>query len=352
MNRKRIIAIAKLVLLFGTPLALLLGLFSCGVYCGVSNRGGITRFERDWLGLDVQVPDEPAADPPEAAADDGADEPSAPSPQTKTPTPTPVGETPVAETPSPTTTPAPTPTPAPTTPPAAVVPGPSPSAGVPAPLPPPQTRVDPLDEASSARRAEAVVVPIRVLVDASVIEGRSDWIDYVQRTVGRASHIYEQQFGIRLQLAGVGQWVVAPEGMDSAALLADLRARPREGASVVVGFTARPFDGSTSGTADTPTADSPFNGASGVVYATVGHREPHLRTLLHELAHLFGARDIIDPEHPAWKAGSWMSYAQVPENQAPWIDRDNVQRVLGRKDLPFAPAGTDPQPQTRDEDLP
>ncbi|MCA9705717.1 MAG: hypothetical protein KDK70_07710 [Myxococcales bacterium] len=57
MNRKRIFAIGKLVVLFGTPLALIFSLFSCGVYCGVNNRAGIARFERDWLGLDVEVPD-------------------------------------------------------------------------------------------------------------------------------------------------------------------------------------------------------------------------------------------------------------------------------------------------------
>jgi hypothetical protein len=158
----------------------------------------------------------------------------------------------------------------------------------------------------------------------------------VQRTVSRASHVYEQQFGISLELAGVGRWSVAPEGMGTAELLAELRGHPREGADIVLGFTSRPFDPAANG-AETPLPGDAFNGAHGVVYATPGHREAHLRTLLHEVAHLYGAVDVVDPAAPAHRAGSWMSYATVPETQAPWIDPANRQRILDRKDLPFAP---------------
>ncbi|MCA9712074.1 MAG: hypothetical protein KDK70_39930, partial [Myxococcales bacterium] len=223
-------------------------------------------------------------------------------------------------------------------------PVPDASGGVPTPLPVPEARVDPLDQAHADRVAIPVTVRVKVLVDQSLIDERSDWIDYVQRTVSAASHVYEPLFGVRLELASVGRWAVPLEGMGAQDLLADLKAHSREGSDLLVGFTSRPFDGTTSGTADTPLDDSPFNGAYGVVYATPGHRRAHLRTLLHEVGHMFGAKDIVDPEHPGWKGGSWMSYATVPETQEPWIDLDNRQRVIDRKDMPFAPEAPGPSP--------
>jgi hypothetical protein len=224
MNRKRIIAIGKLVLLFGTPLALILGLFSCGVYCGVQNRTGITRFERDFLGLDVQVPGEPAPAVDAKAPD--AKAPDAKAPDAKAP-----DDAKVA--------PPPQPVPTPVEPPAPVVVPPPTTGGVPAPLPPPTTRVDPLEEPLATRLRASVVVRVKVLVDPSFVDEHPDWIDAVQRTVSRASRIYEEQLGISLELSGVGRWAVAPEGMGTAALLADLRVHPREGADVLLGLTSR-----------------------------------------------------------------------------------------------------------------
>ena len=55
MNWKRVKAVGKLVLLFGTPLLVVLGLFGYGVYVGDLYRHGITSFEKEWLGLDVEV---------------------------------------------------------------------------------------------------------------------------------------------------------------------------------------------------------------------------------------------------------------------------------------------------------
>jgi hypothetical protein len=64
---------------------------------------------------------------------------------------------------------------------------------------------------------------------------------------------------------------------------------------------------------------------------------------LHELGHIFGAQDIKDPRDPSWKAGSWMSYAPVRPGQAPWIDAKNRERILERKDKPFAPESVAPR---------
>ncbi|MBV1857790.1 MAG: hypothetical protein KUG77_05205 [Nannocystaceae bacterium] len=55
MNWKRIKAVGKLLLLFGTPFLVVLGLFGSGVYVGNFYRHGVTSFEKEWLGLDVDV---------------------------------------------------------------------------------------------------------------------------------------------------------------------------------------------------------------------------------------------------------------------------------------------------------
>lgn len=347
MNRKRIIAIGKLVLLFGTPLAVIFGLFSCGVYCGAQNREGITRFERDFLGLDVAVPGEPAAPAPAdaKAPDDGkapadAKAPDGKVPDTKAPddgkalADAKAPDSKIPDTKAPVDSKQPTPV-VPTPEPAPVVP-PTATGGVPAPLPPPATKVDPLAEPLATRLRSSRVVRVKVLVDPSLVEAHPDWIDYVQRTVSRASQVYQEQLGISLELASVGRWSVASEGMGTAALLAELGDSSREGADVLLGLTSRPFDGDPAG-ADAPAPTAAFNGTRAVVYATPGHREEHLRTLLHEVSLLLGATDVAEPTDAAWVGGSWMSYAVVPETQAAWIDPANRQRILERKDLPFSP---------------
>jgi hypothetical protein len=312
MNRARLKAIGKLMLLLGLPVTVVMGLFGGGVYCGVRNRGAILGFEHDVLGLDVEVPAEPKAPVATATptAKPPAVEPAAPAtPSRPQPEPKPKPAPPQPATP---TTTAPTAEP---------------------------TTVDPVGSDLAAKVALPTHVRVKVLVDDELIAERQDWIDYVQRTTSAASSVYEQQFGITLDLVGVGRWPVATAGLGADQLLDELRTHPREGADVLVGMTARPLDGSISGEAETPTPASAFNGAYGIVYAVPGAREPHLRTLLHEVAHMFGALDITDPQDPAWQAASWMSYAPVRDGQVPWIDADNRRRVLERKDKPFAPEG-------------
>jgi hypothetical protein len=340
MNAKRIRAIAKLVLLFGTPVAVVLGLFSCGVYYGAKHRHAITSFEKEWFGLDVtvappwpgaeeaevkpEVPTKPGSESTPARSPSGA-EPAKPGTDAPEPRVVPVSDPPPPREPSPD----------------------EPAAREPPREPPPtdpivgedepEPRTDPLAGDLAQRLATPVTVRVKVLVDRELMEQQPAWIDHVQRTVSQASTIYDKQFGVQLRLAGVVEWAVATEGMSAEELLEDVRSRPREGADILLGFTNRPLDDHKAGIADTPEPDNPFNGAYGVVYANRGHRNPHLRTLLHEIAHLFGASDITDPEDSDWAAGSWMSYAPVPSNQAPWIDADNRARVLHRKDRPFRP---------------
>jgi hypothetical protein len=315
MNRARLLAIGKLLLLLGIPTGLVLSLFGAGVHCGVTHRATITGFERDVLGLDVEVPKAPEAKAPEAKAPEKVVTPDVKAPEA---TVTPEAKPPEAK---------------------------PPEAKPPEPVTPPAvTTTDPLAGDLAARLAMPVRVRIKVTVDDELIAAHPDWIDYVQRTVAAASQVYEQQFGITLELAGVTRWSVVTAGLSADQLLNELKTHGRDGSDVMVGMTARPLDGSISGEAETPLPTSAFNGAYGIVYAVPGAREPHLRTLLHEVGHMFGALDITDAGDPAWQAASWMSYAPVRDGQVPWIDAENRRRVLERKDKPFAPEPAEPGP--------
>lgn len=317
MNRARLLAVGKLLLLVGIPIGLIGTLFGAGVHCGVSNRAAITGFERDVLGLDVDVPSAPTTKPTEAKP-----------PETKPPQATPTEVKPPETKPPETASKPPAATPA-TSPPAT-----SPDTPLEKPT---VTTADPLSGDLAAKLAMPVKVRIKVLVDDEMIAAHPDWIDYVQRTVGAASQIYEQQFGITLELVGVGRWSVVTAGMSAGQLLTELRTHPRDGADTMLGMTARPLDGSIAGEAETPLRESAFNGAYGIVYSVPHSREPHLRTLLHEVGHMFGALDVTDPSDPAFEAASWMSYAPVGDGHTAWIDATNRARILGRKDKPFAP---------------
>lgn len=317
MNPARLKAIGKLVFFLGAPLGFLLALFGSGVYCGVTHRHAITSFERDTLGLDVEVPPAPA--PGGASLNDLVG---------SLPRPT-MPELPRPASPSPSPQPGTS-----ATPPAAPAADPPPAAQPPAG---PPTKVDAVTGTLADRLAMPVRVKVKVLVDDELVRAHPDWIDYVQRSVDRASAIYQEQFGITLELASVGRWPIATAGLGAAQLLADLQTRPRESADVLFGLTARPLDDRIAGEAETPASDSPFNGTRGVVYAVPGLHDAHLPTLLHELGHLFGALDVTDPVDPAYQAGSWMSYAPIDATRGPWIDADNRARVLVRKDKPFAP---------------
>lgn len=356
MNRKRVIALTKLGILFGGPIALILGLFSCGVYYGHSRRVGILEFEKDWLGMDVEVPsgdDDDAKkkddedDAKKKDAEDDADEDDAKKKAEKKAEKKKKneddqddeGDEGDDEDDKPATTPVPA-APTPDTPPGLVVPPPLVDDG-----PHVDVEVDPdLDSDLKALFDMPLTVRVKVLVDQELIADRADWIDYVQRTVSEASMVYEEQFGITLELSAVGRWPVATAGMDSGQLLEDLRSRPVESADVVVGFTGRSPDDHVSGKAETPLEDSAYNGRVALVYGDYdrGSQRPHLRTMLHEVAHLFGCKDITDRSDPNWLRKSWMSYASVSTGERAWIDAKNRKRVLEAKTRPFPPQDAAP----------
>lgn len=367
-SRSRFRILVQLVLLVGLPLAVLVGLFGFGVYLGLEYREPVLTFERDVLRLDVAAVTDsvaptstttpmtrPAAGSsalPSNAGDEraGAEVAGTPgagsSPRGSNEATTPAmpvpdgGATPLAPAGS---------TPAAASPPIVAEPGvatpPSPGGrpvdpavtlgeGVTPPAVPPAAT-------DSVSMGLPVRVTVKVLVDRELIATEADWIAYVQRLVSRASAVYEHNFGIELALYGVSTWDVATRGVRAEALLEDVRARPREGAQLLIGLTSRPYDADIAGQGDLPGADSPINGAYAVVYAARHHDVPHLMTMLHEIGHIFGALDI--PEgHAETARASFMNARLVGETTSPWIDPDNRRRIIARKALPFAPSPVEP----------
>jgi hypothetical protein len=195
---------------------------------------------------------------------------------------------------------------------------------------------DPVPEAHADALSRIRIVRVKVLVDDRYRGDHPAWIDEMQRLVGDASAVYEAHFGLRFELLALSRWEVAESGLNSDGLLEDLRGEIRDGADVLVGITGRPLDGGEiDGKAEAPTTRDDVNGAHLVLYASGAGGRPQLRSLLHELGHLYGADDVLDPAAEAWKKGSWMSYAPSVEGASPWIDPKSRELVLQRKFLPF-----------------
>ncbi len=306
MTSSRLKSLSKLALLLGVPVALLLGLFGGGVYCGHEHRAGILAFERDWLGMDVVVPGEPVK--PAAPVEPVASTPATPPVVTPTPQPTPQ--------PVPTTQPTqpPQPTPQPTPAPAALI-----AVTDPVPLPLAEPLALPAD--LQARLAEPVRVRVKVLVDAELVDRRPDWIAYAQRHVAWASQVLERQVGVHLDLRGVVVWSV-PAG-DTAALVADLQNRERDGADLLLGLSSRSFAGATM-----PEATAQANLGFVVAEANPTSRAPHLRGMLHAIGEAFGAAPVVGP-------GTFMGDVIAGDQAAIGLDDASRQQILARKGLPF-----------------
>ncbi len=321
----RIKIMAKLGLLVGFPLAIVGTIFGAGVHCGVEHQRGVLTFERDVLSMDVEVP----AETDEAAADEEKD---GGEPKTETKKRAPEREDPVPvekqppsaeKTPPEPETREPAPVPEPVVEPAAA---PSPDRfpiAIPEPLE---------DEELSKRLASLRTLEVKVFVDPEIVSARSDWIDYASRLVRAASGSYANSFGIQLRLVGVVEWDVATAALGRTQMTQDLAARPGEGADLLVGLTAQASEADR-GAATVAEGDE--NGAFAVVYADAGEEAPHLRPLLRELGHMFGAPRVSDAQSDAYQRGSWMSLAPVPKGATPWIDAASRRRILERKDRPF-----------------
>lgn len=265
MSAARLKSLGKLVLLIGTPVALVTGLFGAGVYCGQGHRAGILGFERDWLGFDVEVPGEPKPKPEPATE---------PKPEPK---PTPEAKLEPTPTPEPKVEPTPTPEPTKET-------KPEPAPVVADAVPVPVAEPEPLAPELQARLAEPVKVRVKVVVDADVFDRRPDWIAYAQRHVDWASQIFDRQVGVRLELRGVVAW---PTTWSSGhAALVDLQEIDREGADLVLGLGGR----SVRAPIQAPQVGAASHATIAVAFADPSSRAPHLRGLVRAVSQAMGVR--------------------------------------------------------------
>lgn len=303
MSAARLKSLGKLVVLIGLPVAFVVGLFGAGVYVGHGHRAAILGFERDWLGLDVEVPGEPPK--PTSEVTPPAEQPK-PAPQAEPrpePKPEPKLEAPPAEPPKPTS---PTEAPAQPTPePKPASPGGLPIAVVePAPLPP----------ELQARLAEPLKVRVKVVVDEEVFNGRSDWIDYAERHVRWASQVLQRQLGVELELRGV---VAGPVTWSSGQVALDeLASVSREGADLVLGLGGR----SVRAPVQAGPTSTQRHASTAVAFTDPSSPAPHLRSLLRAICHAMGADPVgVEPGPVAFAA-------------------EDRRVILERKHLPFSPA--------------
>ena len=338
MAKSRALIITKLALLIGLPVAAIAGLFGFGVYWGDAHRTTVLELERDWLKMDVEVPAStgtPDAGATGATGATGAKKPplggllGASGSEAATGAHAPTGSPPAATGATGTaaaTGTAPTP--------------PSPDAGTPAPsessihYPVAAAPQIPGDLRSAYARARSLSV--KVLVDHAYVQAHPEWMRDVEDLVSGASRSYSTLFGVQLSVYGVVQWDVPAQGFTAEQLHADLETRPREGADLLLGITGRPVGPERhNGWSKRPEDERRINSAYSVVFDDPAKPGLTYRALLHEFAHLFGAVDASDANSEAWRAGSFMSYASVPADAAPFIDEDNLRRVLQRKTLPI-----------------
>ncbi len=354
MSRARIKALAKLFLLLGLPVGLLTGLFAGGIYVGATHRATILGIEKDWLGMDVEVPAtapaeaEGAADagwlglqvaaaktkgggagPGDPGAAPGTDKPVDPTTPPSTPPTTPP-TTPETNPTTPATTPPATP---PTVPTGAE---PLPASLLDPPLRPAMPMTVTLPERLAPELQAAVrdisTVKVKVLVDSAWAEKAADPFSYVNQTVEWASSVYETQLGLRLQLQSIALWEGAPSG--ASAKLSALCERPREGAQILLAFTGDAFTGEDS-FADASCAVIPQSPRS--------RQAPHLRSLLFGIGRLLGASPITDPGSEAWRRGSWMGDALAEDAVPLWIDAESREAMIrGKRRAPWERPGASP----------
>jgi hypothetical protein len=285
-SRKRLWALARLVMLIGGPIVVLFSIFAVGVYVGVSERETVIGFEARWLGMEPLPEPEPST--PEPPSEPKPNEPAKPEPAKPEPA---------------------TPEPA--------KPEPEPAQ--------PLVELEPLSGELAALLAAPRVLGIKVMVDPALLLDQPDtWLTYVDGLVRTTSGVFERAFGIELELRGVVVWTRTANTGEG--LIEDLAARPREGAELIVGLAMQP-----------PLGVRPPARDDGVVvaYAEAGRGDRFRLPLLRALSVAFGAAPTSD-------ASSWMNEA-MPEGAALRIDATNRAGVLRNKPIvPRTPSEPEP----------
>ncbi len=332
MNTRRVKALAKLALILGVPIGLVLGLFTSGVYVGVQNQDTIRSIERDLLGIDLK----PTAAEQKAAEQKAAEAKSADTkspdsktsdtkaPDTKAPdTKTPDAKTPDSKTPdakTPETPPKPD-TPVTDKP----VDTPEPTVAPRAPrtkaLPLAVALPEPLDADLRARHSAARTIAVKVLVDPEVAGRAGDWLADVQYTVDWANQVFGTYFGIELKLAGVVLWNT-DSTLDHAGALESLRAHPHEGADLVLGLRGQKLAANKA-----PAAPATHNQPFALAYTSDDLRAPMLQGVLVGISGAMGALPTGEAD-AGWMGGTTLDTLQ--------LDSENRKRILERKQLPFS----------------
>lgn len=307
-SRKRVLALARLVMLIGGPIFVLFSIFAIGVYAGVANREAVIGFEARWLGwepLPAPATSEttPAKPEPEPAEPEPAkpkrEEPAKPEPAKPEPAkPEPAKPEPAK---------------------------PEPAKPEPA-KPQPIVVLEPLSGELAVLLASPRVLGVKVMVDpALLLDQPETWLTYVDALVRTTSEVFERAFGIELELRGVVVWTRTANTGEG--LIEDLAARPREGADLIIGLAMQP-----------PLGVRPAARDDGVVvaYAEAGRGDRFRLPLLRALAAGFGAASTPD-------ASSWMSES-LPEGAPLRIDATNRALVLRNKaTYPRTPAPSEPE---------
>lgn len=142
-------------------------------------------------------------------------------------------------------------------------------------------------------RPDVRTVGLRIVADEefrSLHAGApGEWAMFARRLLGPVAADFERRFGLRLSVAGVGEWESDDGRRTVRGLLNDLSAGPRRGrAEVLVGFTAQP------GITERLAGGACMNRA--LVLVRMAEPVSIMKSVLkHELCHVFGAVDIREP---------------------------------------------------------
>ncbi|MBK8263408.1 MAG: hypothetical protein IPK80_18940 [Nannocystis sp.] len=318
MPRLRFKALAKLLLILGLPIALLLALFGAGVLFGLQHRPAILTFERDWLGMEVEVPPPTPWIAPRIAALRAALAAGPPPPTSPVPKATPPAAPPPATPPLPEAAP----------------PVPEATPPVPEATPPRSDRApislaaaDPLSEDLRPLHLQPRRLTVKVFLDPRLADTRPDPFSYAQSTVRWADEPLSAQLGLRLELHGVIRWTEPGEG-GLADPLAQLCASPSEGADLRVAFLSDAF---------TETRELTGDGCLLVLRNSRSAAAPHLRSLLFAVGRYLGAAAILDPTSEAWRSGSWMADVLADDARPLTLDPASRRDLLKRKESPTWP---------------
>jgi len=174
-------------------------------------------------------------------------------------------------------------------------------------------------------------VDLKVVVDEEFIKSDENWFDSLVQTIDEVNKIYEREFyeekkpPIVFEIDEVAFFKTENDINDLSYHLSELGLVDLDGNDVVIGFTGQDIDKIYSGLAYR--LSNP--------YTIVWQKSTYfLKTVAHELAHLFGAVDY-DKNHPLYFLPSAMSYYYPHsyfETNGIYFDEGNKSRVKENRD--------------------